>query len=52
MLFLKDLVLKMEDIILRDRLTDPLKNSLANVIYDILREADKVYSNYNGKVSW
>lgn len=42
----------MEDIILRDRLTDPLKNSLANVIYDILREADKVYSNYNGKVSW
>ncbi|HFM7113001.1 TPA: hypothetical protein ACG9YO_002905, partial [Enterococcus faecium] len=33
-------------------MTDPLKNSLANVIYDILREADKVYSNYNGKVSW
>lgn len=43
---------KMEDIILIDRLTDPLKNSLANVIYDILREADKVYSNYNQKASW
>ena len=43
---------KMEDIILIDRLTDPLKNSLANVIYDILREADKVYSNYNEKASW
>lgn len=38
---------KVEDIILVDRLSETLKNSLANVIYDIFQESHKIHSEYD-----